>query len=158
VYQQLSIVATLSQLGYVIAMIEQFKLHLKNSGYKATPPRLAVFRYLQQHDPTTVRAVVASVSKQADRASAYRTLRLLSQLNVIKDVVIAGRHMIELSDNFDSHHHHLTCTGCGAGQSISSPQLEASLQALAARFGYAITSHQIEISGLCVSCRPPSAA
>lgn len=136
----------------ILQMLEQFKKYLRTSGYKATKARIAVFSTLQKHDPATIPEVIEQASRYADRASVYRALNLLRKLGVIKDVVIAGRRMLELTDRFDSHHHHLTCTNCGRSLVIASPAIETALTTVASKHGYRVTGHQIELSGLCPSC------
>ncbi|MCA9327123.1 transcriptional repressor, partial [Candidatus Saccharibacteria bacterium] len=52
------------------------------------------------------------------------------------------------------HHHHATCTNCGA--SIALPEdkaLEKRLHELAARRNFTLQSHQIELTGLCEACQ-----
>jgi len=134
-------------------MVDKFKQHLKAAGQKVTTPRLAVFAFLQEHDPTTVQAVIRHLTPAVDRASVYRTLGLFRELEIIHDMVTAGRRMIELTDSFDSHHHHLSCLRCGRHESIEDEVIEQRLAAIARAQGFEPTSHQVQISGLCQACR-----
>lgn len=51
-----------------------------------------------------------------------------------------------------AHHHHLSCTGCGAAVEIEAPETETWLDAVARRHGYRIDSHILELSGTCQAC------
>ncbi|HSX48282.1 MAG TPA: Fur family transcriptional regulator [Candidatus Nanoarchaeia archaeon] len=131
-------------------MLERLEQYLHSKDYKLTNPRREVFLHMQKHDPCTVQD--ATLQIKADRASVYRALKLFRQLGIVHDVVIGGRRMIELTDEFDSHHHHLTCLQCGRTETLNDPAIEQRLVSLAQGRGYQNTSHQIEISGICASC------
>ena len=133
--------------------MDAFKHHLKAHGASLTAGRLAVFAYLQQHEPATLASLILA-HPELDRASVYRTIGLFKQLGVAREAIIGGRKMLELTDRFDQHHHHLVCTGCGRSVSIEDAALERRLEQLARAHGLAPTSHQIEVSGLCATCQP----
>ncbi|MDB5179141.1 MAG: transcriptional regulator, Fur family transcriptional regulator, ferric uptake regulator [Patescibacteria group bacterium] len=137
----------------ILQMIDKFKQHLKHAGQKVTQPRLAAFAFLQEHDPTTAAAMIEYLAPAIDRASVYRALALFRNLDIVHDIVAGGHRMIELTDSFDSHHHHLSCTRCGQHESIEDDEIERQLSAVARARGFAPTSHQIQISGLCRMCR-----
>ena len=134
-------------------MTEKLKHHLRNSGLKVTGPRLAVFEFLREHDPSSVSAIIENYSGKIDRASIYRTVALFRQHGVIQDIVAGGRRMIELTDSFDSHHHHLSCLECGKSETVSDHTLESDLDRISAMKGFRPVSHQIEISGVCPDCQ-----
>lgn len=133
-------------------MQEKFKQHVWNSGLKITAPRLEVFRFLQRNDLTTVSATLTNLSGRADRASIYRTIALFRKLGIIHDVVAGGKQMIELTDGFSSHHHHLSCLKCGKSEAVSDQKLESDLDRISKKKGFRPISHQIEINGICPSC------
>jgi Fur family transcriptional regulator, ferric uptake regulator len=133
-------------------MLDKFKQHLKTAGQSVTGPRLAVFEFLQEYDTATVADVIAR-NAHIDQASVYRTLALFRELGVIQDIVTGGRRMIELTDGFDSHHHHLSCIKCGAIKTIDDPAIEQRLDQIARLHGFEPASHQIEVSGICANCR-----
>jgi Fur family transcriptional regulator, ferric uptake regulator len=133
-------------------MTEQLKRRLKDAGQNSTGPRLAVFKYLQSRGPSTISTVIAALTPGIDRASIYRSLALFRELGIVQDIVAGGRRMIELTDQYDTHHHHLSCLHCGAIKTIDDPAIERLLGQLAERNGFVPSGHQIEISGLCHKC------
>ena len=55
----------------------------------------------------------------------------------------------------DAHHHHLSCTSCGATVEVEAPETEAWLDAVGRRHGYRIEGHLLELSGTCAACLTP---
>jgi Fe2+ or Zn2+ uptake regulation protein len=88
----------------------------------------------------------------SDQASVYRTIALFKTLAVVQDVISGGHKLIELTDAFDSHHHHISCSSCGRSISVEDPKLERYLTQLATAHGITPQSHQIEVTGLCQDC------
>ena len=134
----------------------KFKQQLREAGLKVTGPRLEVFGFLREHDLTTVSSVIGECAGSADRASVYRTLALFRKLGIIHDVVAGGKRMIELTDSFASHHHHLSCLECGRSETVSDKALESDLDRISKINGFRQVSHQIEISGICARCQDRS--
>lgn len=134
-------------------MNDDRKKQFKRYGHKLTRPRMLVLEYLQDHDPTTTSALILAVGSQANRASVYRSLSLFRRLGIVQDVVHAGQKMIELTDDFDIHHHHISCTSCGGSKVIEDKVIESALVRLAAKNGFALTQHQLSLSGVCHACQ-----
>lgn len=90
-----------------------------------------------------------------DRASVYRIIALFEQLGIVERLQMGWKYKLELSDAFSAHHHHLTCTNCGAVSSFEeSPVILHELKAIADNAGFSETGHQLEIRGICRLCRP----
>lgn len=89
----------------------------------------------------------------ADRASLYRTLIMFRELGVVEDRIIRGRRLIELTDEYDSHHHHLTCSDCGASTAITIPEIEQALIERCREYGFEPSSHVVEATGRCAICQ-----
>lgn len=126
--------------------------HLRRHHVKITTPRRAVAATLQATGPASIKQLADRLHGQVDQASVYRTVALFERLGVIHHLVLGGRRVIELTDVFSHHHHHLTCTNCGRIQAISDDRLERSLHALVASHGFIAHSHTLEVSGLCRDC------
>lgn len=124
---------------------------LRSHNYKVTPPRVELFALLQ-NGPATPKELADTLSPRVDRASTYRTIALFEQLGVIHHLVLGGKRVIELTDTFSRHHHHLSCTRCGTIEAIDDPALETSLHAMIDSHGFSAQAHTIEVSGTCASC------
>jgi Fur family ferric uptake transcriptional regulator len=136
-------------------MQEKFHDLLRDHGRSITRSRTRLFEYLQQSGPVSVSQFMRDNAAIADRASLYRTLIMFRELGVIEDRIIQGERLVELTDEYDSHHHHLTCRQCGRSVAITMPDIERELVELCNGRGFAVESHMIEVSGLCEECRMP---
>jgi len=134
-------------------MTDKFIATLRTNHDSLTPLRLGLFAYLDKRGPVATTQLVADNTQLGDRASLYRALTLFRQRNIIEDVVIAGQRLIELTDQFDRHHHHLTCTRCGRTITITAPRIERLIVELAATHHFKAQHHSIEIAGLCDRCQ-----
>lgn len=126
---------------------------LKQHGYSVTTVRKAVFSTLDKKEPQTMNKIVRALPI-VDRASVYRTIALFEKLGIVQRLQMGWKYKLELSDIFSYHHHHLTCRECGTIVSLREDRtLEATLQSLAAEYGYSNLSHQFEVTGMCKSCQ-----
>lgn len=137
----------------VLTQNNTLALSLKNRGYSLTAARTAVFGALSEHGAATMRELI-SYCPSINRASVYRTVELFEKLTITHRVHIGWKYKVELSDKFDHHHHHATCTRCGASIILNeSPAFERAIKVLADSYRFSVSSHQVELFGLCVNCR-----
>ena len=132
----------------------QLTNHLKSHGYSITEARYVVFAALEDKEALTMAELVAACGEKLDRATVYRTITLFEELGIVTRIQIGWKYKLELTDAFSSHHHHLTCTKCGLVTPLSEDtDLEERLNELSALYQFKPLDHQIEIRGLCSSCR-----
>ncbi|HSX28222.1 MAG TPA: transcriptional repressor [Candidatus Saccharimonadales bacterium] len=133
---------------------KQFETTLKKHHERLSSARWAIFKTLTRKAPIAIPAFVAEMQKIAiDPATTYRNIKLFRELNILRDIGTGNRRMIELSDAFDAHHHHFWCRACHAFIDFDSHEVETSLRTVATQLGVEITSHHLELSGLCQDCR-----
>lgn len=134
---------------------QQFAHKLKTAGERLSSARWAIFSTLSRKAPISIPAFVAEMQKSAiDPATTYRNIKLFRQLNILRDIGTGGRRMIELSDDYEAHHHHFWCRNCNAITDFDSPEVEAALRHIAQELQVEISSHHLELSGRCARCRP----
>lgn len=127
---------------------------LKQHGYSVTKARQNVFNALIDSGPLSMAQLTNKVRARMDRASVYRTVELFEKLGVINRIQIGWKYKLELSDLFTEHHHHATCMQCSKVVSFEeSPEFDAHLLAIGKELSFAITSHSLEIRGLCADCQ-----
>lgn len=127
---------------------------LKKSGYSMTKARRKIFDVLIDQEPLSTNELVSKVRSTVDRASVYRTIALFEELGIVNRLQMGWKYKIELSDTFNYHHHHISCTKCGKIMPIREDKLlETSVNSIAKEYGFKPTDHQIEIQGLCKDCR-----
>jgi len=137
--------------------VRQYKLLLKKYGYYITKARLRLFMILQNHPALTIQELI-KLSAKNDQATVYRNIIVLERLGVISRLQLGWRSKLELSDMFRHHHHHVTCIRCGQVTGLQdSTALEKEIAKLTQTLKFKQTDHQLEIRGICRSCktRPP---
>ncbi len=133
---------------------QQFKDRLRVAGERLTSPRLGIFRILVRQAPVAMSKLIArSQADGIDPVTVYRTIDLFRRLGLVAEVGLGRSRLLELTDDSQLHHHHLTCLGCGKLVDFDSRVIEVELMRLGTELGFAIRSHQLEATGLCGDCR-----
>ncbi len=129
---------------------------LRHAGYKLTNARVMVLQVLENSPGHITSADVLEWVHRMDdsigRASVFRTLDLLTQLNIIRPTYIESSvtpHYVLLPDG---HHHHIVCTNCNRTIEFHDCELEQVKARLEARFNVQITGHLLEFFGRCETC------
>lgn len=92
-------------------------------------------------------------------SSLYRSLTVLDEAGVLEKHHDAdGLARFELAEWLTGHHHHLVCVDCGTVEDVeldadSEEVLHRVAMRAAAEAGYTQTGHNLEVEGLCGSCR-----
>jgi Fur family ferric uptake transcriptional regulator len=133
--------------------VSQLTASLKSHHYSLTGARKAVFAVLQDREPQSMSEVVSRCSG-IDRASVYRTISMFEALGIVHRLNMGWKYKLELSGAFMHHHHHMTCTTCGSVTALpEDSKLEDRLHTLADTYSFTPHDHQIEITGVCLSCQ-----
>lgn len=132
--------------------IEQLKNKLKATGYSLTSPRKIVFLALQNKEPLSMNQLILNCPG-VDRASIYRSISLYEKLGIVQRLNIGWKYKIELSNDFQNHHHHLSCIKCLRVIPFEeSSSLEKQLKQISDKNNFTMQDHQLEIQGICNSC------
>lgn len=128
---------------------------LRDAGYKITPPRLAVLEVIEQEgehlDPAQILRRAQSIHPAIGRATVYRTLELLTQLNIVRPIYV-GEHGPTYI-RAEGGHHHLVCSTCGVVIDFDQCMAGDMMRDLKDRFGFQIQSHLLEFYGVCANCQ-----
>ncbi|MBX3015469.1 MAG: transcriptional repressor [Caldilineaceae bacterium] len=132
---------------------------LREAGYKITPPRLAVLEVIEQEgehlDPAQILRRAQSIHPAIGRATVYRTLELLTQLNIVRPIYV-GEHGPTYI-RAEGGHHHLVCSTCGIVVDFDQCVAGEMTRELTDRFGFQIQSHLLEFYGICADCQKEQA-
>ena len=125
---------------------------LEDHGYKATAPRKAIAKLLEQkHDGFTVEALSEELPS-VGRATVYRTIKLLLEAGAVcKLATIDGSQMYSLC-RVDHHHHHSVCIQCGAVEEFRAAAVERLISAIGAEIPGEVIDHRIELYVVCGFC------
>jgi len=102
---------------------------------------------------------IVSVARDLPQSSVYRNLAVLESAGVVVKVLTNGdRAAFELAEQLRGHHHHLVCTTCGQVLDIEIPTkveelLYEDLAPTAAKVGFLLTGHRLDLLGRCTLCR-----
>ena len=99
----------------------------------------------------TVEDVIQRV-RGVGRATIFRTMKLLQDLNVVCRVRMDdGSLHYRLSAR--GHHHHLVCRSCGRVEDFATCDVSSLVDQLTRATEYEIEGHWLEVYGRCSSCR-----
>ncbi len=129
---------------------------LIGQGLRPTRQRLAVLSALaEEREDATAQEIHEALRKSGRRvglATVYRTLAALSECGVVDEL---NHHPREACYRLcsDGHHHHLVCSECHRVVELDC-DLDEWLAGQAAAHGFAVSGHQVEVTGTCADCRP----
>ena len=129
---------------------------LREHGHKLTPQRHIVLKVMaSSHDHLTPE-VIYEKSRLEDpgigRVTVYRTIDMLSKLNLVCRVHAEGRCRSYMMRRPTEHHHHLICSGCGRVVDFTNCSLIEMEKKLSQESGFDIKGHLLEFYGLCRDC------
>jgi Fur family ferric uptake transcriptional regulator len=130
---------------------------LGSDGRRRTSARaIVIAAALRRTQPFTAQDLVRELARRGvGRATVFRTLDLLVEREVLSRIhaIDQGARCVRYTACAPTHHHHLSCRGCGRVEEIRATGLEAHIARLAREHGYEALEHGIEIQGLCSDCR-----
>jgi Fur family ferric uptake transcriptional regulator len=126
---------------------------LEMRGHRVTASRRRVLdAVLAQRTPHFTVDDVLHATRTVGRATVFRTMKLLTDLNVLCRVLLEdGALRYRLSTR--GHHHHLVCRECGRVEDFSMCDVGALVRELARATDYEIEGHWLEVYGRCETCR-----
>jgi Fur family ferric uptake transcriptional regulator len=128
---------------------------LDDAGYRLTGPRRAVADLVEARDGWFTAADIADDARRrrisVGRATIFRSLDVFTDLGLVERVDLPdGGHAYVACE--PSHHHHAICTACGRSPDIADAGLDEALREIGSRLGFRVTSHRLELFGLCPAC------
>lgn len=132
---------------------DQLERVLKSHGLFLTKPRKQIFSLLQNNSATSLNQLI-KLSQPTNQATVYRTLNSFEKLGIVKKIWLGNFTKYELGDEFQHHHHHLSCTKCGESYALpENSEIEKLIAQVGSSNGFKPTDHQLDIIGICVSCQ-----
>ena len=140
--------------------IERIKKKLHSKGYKLTPQREATLTVLleREEDHLSAEEVFLLVKEKASEiglATVYRTLELLSELEVVDKINFGdGVTRYDLrKEGMDHFHHHLVCMECGAVEEIIEDLLTDIEKEVEKEWDFEVKDHRLTFHGICKKCK-----
>ena len=132
---------------------------LKNTGLKATLPRLKVLELFQnslQRHMTAEDVFKILLNENADigLATVYRVLTQFEQAGLlVRHHFESGKAVFELNEG--SHHDHLVCLQCGKVEEFYDPEIEKRQVKIAKDRGFDIHDHSLYLYADCTKPKCP---
>lgn len=137
----------------------ELKHMIRKMNLKVTDQRILILKNL--HDGrahVTAQELYEKVSLKDSSigfATVYRFLRTLTENQLVTEVRMGGLPArYELTPK--AHHDHLTCTSCGKICEFENKSIEDLQLRVAKHFGFKLTSHVLELYGICPDCQESS--
>ena len=125
---------------------------LELRGHRITASRRRVLEALVAAPAHFTVDDVLRLAPDVGRATVFRTMKLLQDLNVVCRVLMEnGSLHYRLSTR--GHHHHLVCRQCGRVEDFSTCDVSSVVEQLTRNTEYEIEGHWLEVYGRCSSCR-----
>jgi Fe2+ or Zn2+ uptake regulation protein len=129
---------------------------LREHGHKLTPQRHIVLKVMaSSHDHLTPEVIYEKARLEdpgIGQVTVYRTLDMLSKLNLVCRVHAEGRCRSYMMRRPTEHHHHAICSNCGKVVDFTHCNLAEMEQNLSRESGFDIKGHLLEFYGLCPTC------
>ena len=122
---------------------------LKNSGLKATLPRIKVLEVFQRGPQRHMSAEDVYKHLLADGAdvglaTVYRVLMQFEQAGILsRNHFEAGKAVFELNEG--KHHDHLVCMDCGRVEEFFDSEIEKRQKAVAVARGFELQDHSLAL-------------
>ncbi len=126
---------------------------LKNTGLKATIPRLKILEVFQRGKVRHMTAedvfrILLEERSDVGLATVYRVLTQFEQAGIlIRSHFESGKSVYELDDG--KHHDHLVCLDCGRVEEFYDPEIEKRQHAVAKAKGFTISDHALSLYATC---------
>ena len=126
-------------------------------GDRSTRQRTAVVELMQELDnfasAKEIHHQLTAREEKVGLTTVYRTLQSLADIAAVDVLHMASGETLYRACQTERHHHHLVCTECGRTEEIDGGPVEEWAKQVAADYGFALSSHDAEVFGMCPKCQ-----
>ena len=133
---------------------------LKNTGLKATLPRLKILEIFQKGTQRHMTAedvfrVLLEERSDVGLATVYRVLTQFEQAAILsRSHFESGKAVYELNEG--QHHDHLVCLDCGKVEEFYDDEIEKRQKSVAKAKGFTIADHALSLYANCTKEKCPN--
>jgi len=132
---------------------ERASRRFDEAGFRSGAARRQVIELLEgEHCALTALEIDRRLPK-VGRASVYRTLEQLEELELVYRVDVGGDTVAYERNDPTGHHHHMVCVRCGRLVPFSDQALERAIHRLAERAEFEVSAHDVLLRGTCPRCQ-----
>lgn len=136
---------------------EVFRRFVRSQQMRFTPEREKVleevFSIHDHFDAEDLLLRMRDHDIRVSKATIYRTLALLAQAGLIREVIFGEKHGHYEHVLGHGHHDHMICLNCGRIIEFADETIERIQQKICDEHGFVPDRHKLEITGYCAECR-----
>lgn len=140
-----------SSLNKEVALLKNY---LAKNRLKLTQQRETILEAFLRVDHITAEELYREISKKKRQrmglATIYRTLNLLCEIGIGQQRHFDDNRTIYDNVLYKKHHDHLICDKCDKIIEFESPAIERLQEQMAARHGFTLSNHRLELFGHCI--------
>jgi Fur family ferric uptake transcriptional regulator len=134
---------------------DKFREFLAIRGEKLTEPRRVLVRHIfdshKHFDADELVADLHKADRRVSRSTVYRTLRLLVEAGILRELRLTNRTVYEHDYGYPSHDH-LHCTECNTIVEFRNDEVRKLREAVSLEHGFRPVGHRFIITGICPAC------
>ncbi len=125
---------------------------LNQAGFRAGAARKQVIELLEGERCAVTALEIDRRLPSVGRASVYRTLEQLEQLDLVHRVDVGGEVSAFERNDPGEHHHHMVCVRCGRLVPFEDRELERAIRRVGEEAEFEVLSHDVLLRGVCPRC------
>ncbi len=140
------------------SLLVKFKDILKHNNLKFTKQREVVLKTMYNNDdhfsPESLYILLKESYPELNVgiATVYRTLNLLEDSDMVTSLSFGSSgKKFELGNK--PHHDHMICKSCDKIIEFEDDEIENRQEEIAKKYGFKLTSHMMQLYGVCKKCR-----
>jgi Fur family transcriptional regulator, ferric uptake regulator len=128
-----------------------------SKGLRSTRQRDIILEvFLSTHQHISVEELYLKIKASnpgVGHATVYRTLKLFVESGLAREILLHDGQTRYEHVIVGKHHDHLVCTNCNSIIEFEDATIEKLQEEIAARHGFQIKNHKMEIYGFCAACK-----
>ena len=136
--------------------IKVFRRYVKKTGLRNTPEREIIIQEIfSMHDHFDVDSLYLRLRNKKNnisKASIYRTIPLLIESGLIREVFFEDGHMHYEHIYGHEHHCHFRCLDCKMVIDFKQDDVGYIQKKFSKHYGFEVTGHKLELFGYCNNC------
>lgn len=130
-------------------------LRTRTPPQRFTEPQRELVRHIfKRHKHFDADGLIDDLKKDGhtvSRATVYRTLTKLVDAGLLRRLEMGARTVYDHDYGYPNHEH-LVCERCGEMIEFQSPEMDAALREVCARYGFQSSGHTLIVRGVCADC------
>ena len=151
----MSDLSPLAPLKVAYSPEDKFREFLAIRSEKLTEPRRVLVRHIfdthKHFDADELVIDLQNAGRRVSRATVYRTLRLLVEAGLLRELRLTNRTAYEHDYGYPSHDH-LHCTECNKIVEFRNDEIRKLREAVSMEHGFRADGHRFVVTGLCPEC------